>query len=131
MVTSAHAQGTITAIVFGYCQCKVHLGLNQSSEGHYTFIAEESECAIRNASDLGSYPPREHIEGSPGMCEVLVPQEGPLVLIPAILVIRIYWSILHAANVICGIRRACWSVGVQSKCWQSYTQDILGNHVDI
>ena len=92
---------------------------DQSAEGYYTFVAEESECAIRNVPNLGSYPSRQHVEGSPGMREVLVPQKGPLVLIPAVIVIRVYWSILHAANVICGgIRQACHSMGVQNKCWQ-------------
>jgi len=35
------------------------------------------------------------------MCEVLISKEGPIALKPAILAIRVYWPILHAANVIC------------------------------
>ena len=74
-------------------------------EGQDTFIAEEPQATIGDAPDLGSYPSRQHIEGSPRMCEVLVSKEGPLALKPAILAISIYWPILHAANVVCSTKR--------------------------
>jgi hypothetical protein len=69
--------------------------------GFHTFIAEETKGAIRYAGYLLSNSARQDIKGSPGVCEVVASKQGPLSLMPTILLIRIHWAILHAADVVC------------------------------
>ena len=77
------------------------LSVLQKEGGFHTFIAEESKGAIRNVAYLSGNPARQDIEGSPGVCEVVASEQGPLSFMPAILLIRVNWTILHTANVIC------------------------------